>query len=341
MADERARSSESPEPLSRRELLAYTAAFGSGFLAAQGLAPAEAAPTVATPTAKPKYAMRKSINLWALPYPQKMSLRRCFELCKDAGFEGVEVNYALEGEISPEAGEETIRGVGQLARQVGLEISGVCSFLFWPYSLTHEDPKKRERGLELAGKMIRAAALLGTENLLVVPGAVYIPWLEGEPPVPHDVCDQRAKESMRRLIPLAEKDKVYLNIENIFVNGFLHSPQEMNQFVDSFQSDRVCVHFDTGNISLYHFPEHWIPLLGKRIRNVHLKEYSKKVHEFNLHTFRPLLDGTTNWPAVMESLDQAGYRGWLTFEYFNPWPYWPEALLYQTSDALDRMLGRK
>ena len=44
-------------------------------------------------------------------------------------------------------------------------------------------------------------------------------------------------------------------------------------------------------------------MLGKRIKNVHLKEYSKKVHEFNLHTFRPLLDGTTNWPAVLEALD--------------------------------------
>ena len=114
----------------------------------------------------------------------------------------------------------------------------------------------------------------------------------------------------------------------------------MNQFVDSFDSDRVCVHFDTGNIMLYHFPEHWIPMLGKRIRNVHLKEYSKHVHEFNLHTFRPLLDGTTDWPAVLEALDKVGYRGYLTFEYFNPFLHWPETLVYQTSDVLDRMLGR-
>jgi hexulose-6-phosphate isomerase len=36
-----------------------------------------------------------------------------------------------------------------------------------------------------------------------------------------------------------------------------------------------------------------------------------------------------------------GYRGYLTFEYFHPYPHWPEALIYQTSDGLDRMLGRK
>lgn len=296
-------------------------------------------PRSVTPTKR--YDMKKSINFWALPYPQKMTLRQALELCKDAGFEGVELNFDEKGDISPEASQRDLHAIGQMARAIGLQISGLCSFLFWPYSLTHEDPKKRQRGLELAIQMIWACKALGTENLLVVPGSVYAPWVPDAPPVPFDVCERRAKDAMRQLLPEAEKAGVYLNIENIFVNGFLHSPQEMIQFVDSFQSERVRVHFDTGNIMQYHFPEHWIRLLGRRIKNVHLKEASKKVGEFNLHTFRPLLDGSTNWPAVLEALDQIGYRGYLTFEYFHPWEYWPEALIYQTSDALDWMLGRK
>jgi hexulose-6-phosphate isomerase len=328
--------------LSRREALAYSAAFGSAFLAAQGLtADAADQPKPAPKSPGKRYDMKKSINLWALPYPQKMSLKECFQLCKDAGFDGVEVNYAMEGDLSPKAKEAEIRAVGQLARKTGLQISGLCSFLFWPYSLTHNDPQRRRQGIELAISMVRAARLLETPNLLVVPGAVYVPWIENDPPVPPDVCDRRAREAVRQLLPEAEKAGVLLNIENIFANGYLHSPQELIDFVDSFKSEQIRVHFDTGNIMQYHFPEHWIRLLGKRIANVHLKEYSKKVHEFNLHAFRPLLDGTVNWPAVLEAFDQVGYRGYLTFEYFNPFPHWPEALVYQTSDALDRMLGRK
>jgi len=332
------------QSLSRRELLAYSAAFGSAFVAAQGLVAegAEQTGPASAPTMAPKrYDMKKSINLWALPYPGKMTLKECFELCKDAGFDGVEVNYALDGDLTPETGDADVAAVGEMARQIGIEISGLCSFLFWPYSLTHEDPERRERGMELALDMIHTAELLGTENLLVIAGSTYVPWLEDEPPVAHDVCDRRAHEAIGRLIPAAQKAGVYLNVENIFVNGYLHSPQDMARFVDSFRSDRVRVHFDTGNIMLYHFPEHWVPILGKRIQNIHLKEYTKRVHEFNLHTFRPLLDGTTNWPAVLEALDQVGYRGYLTFEYFNPFPHWPEALVYHTSDAMDRMLGRK
>ena len=59
-------------------------------------------------------------------------------------------------------------------------------------------------------------------------------------------------------------------MENIFFNGYLLSPAEMIQFVDGFSSEYVQVHFDTGNIMLFQFPEHWIRILGRRIRNVHL-----------------------------------------------------------------------
>jgi hexulose-6-phosphate isomerase len=119
------------------------------------------------------------------------------------------------------------------------------------------------------------------------------------------------------------------------------TPQEMVDFVDGFQSDHVKVHFDTGNIMMYQYPEHWIPILGDRIRNVHLKEFTKKGTDTSLEAFRPLLDGTTNWPAVMDALGATGYSGYVTFEYFHPYEHYPEALVFQTSDSLDRMLGRK
>jgi L-ribulose-5-phosphate 3-epimerase len=70
-----------------------------------------------------------------------------------------------------------------------------------------------------------------------------------------------------------------------------------------------------------------------------MKEFSKEGTDFSLTAFRPLLDGTVDWPAVMEAFDKAGYKGWLTLEYFKPWRYYPEALVHQTS-AMDRILGR-
>ncbi|MFM8497704.1 MAG: sugar phosphate isomerase/epimerase family protein [Planctomycetia bacterium] len=323
--------------LSRRDVLG--AAAGMSMLAVATDQPASAAETQRTLPAK-RSPCGKSINLWAFPYPQRMSLEQCLRLAKDAGFDAVELNYDLESDLSPKHGTAHFTKIRTLADTIGISISGLCSFLFWPYPLTSNDPAKRERGLELAGKIAECAHDLGVENVLVVPGAVCIPWRTDHEPVPNDVCLQRAREAVGKLLPGAEKLGVKLNMENIFFNGFLMTPQEMNDFVDGFGSEHVKVHFDTGNIMMYQYPEHWIPILGDRIRNVHLKEFTKKGTDTSLESFRPLLDGTTNWPAVMDALAATGYAGYVTFEYFHPYEHYPEALVFQTSDSLDRMLGR-
>lgn len=287
-----------------------------------------------------RYDMKKSINLWAFPYPDRMNLRECLQLAKDAGFDGIELNYDLENDLSPKSGPKDYAAIRKMADEIGIEISGLCSFLFWPYPLSSNDPAKRSRGIELAGLMTKAAHDLGVENLLVVPGAVHIPWRDDHEPVPNDVCDRRAREAVGKMIRTAEKLNVYLNMENIFFNGYLMTPMEMNQFVDSFGSEHVCVHFDSGNISMFQHAEHWVPILGNRTRNIHFKEFTKKGTDYSLETFRPLLDGTTNWPELMSSLEAVNYRGYVTFEYFHPYPHYPEALIYQTSDSLNRILGR-
>ena len=321
-------------PIDRRKVLAGSAMAATALLTGAGKE--EAA------VAKPRrYEMKKSINLWAFPYPDKMNLEQCLRLAKSAGFDAIELNYDLDNDLSPKSGAKEYAAIRALADKIGIQISGLCSFLFWPYPLTANDNAKRARGFELAAKMTQAAHDLGVENLLVVPGAVNIPWRTDYEPVPNDVCDKRAREAIAKLLPNAEKLKVKLNIENIFFNGYLMTPGEMIDFVDSYKSEYVKVHFDTGNIMMFQFPEHWIKMLGKRIQNVHLKEYTKKGTDYSLETFRPLLDGTTNWPAVMESFEQTGYRGYLTFEYFHPYTHFPEALIYQTADSLDRLLGIK
>jgi hexulose-6-phosphate isomerase len=342
-------------PVARRDaiksglsVLAAVAAAASSATAMVGSSPVATAQEKATGSSKPddrraspkRYAMRKSINLWAFPYPERMTLEECLRLAKRAGFDGIELNYDLDNDLSPKASPKEFAAIRALADRVGIEISGLCSFLFWPYPLSSNDPAKRSRGIELAGKIAEAAHHMGIENVLVVPGAVHIPWRNDHEPVPNDVCDRRAREAVGQLAKQAEKLKVTLNIENIFFNGYLMTPMEMNAFVDSFGSPHVQVHFDTGNISMFQNAEHWAPILGKRIKNIHLKEFTKKGTDYSLETFRPLLDGTTNWPAVIEALDRLEYRGYVTFEYFHPYIHYPEALIYHTSDALDRMLGR-
>ena len=58
--------------------------------------------------------------------------------------------------------------------------------------------------------------------------------------------------------------------------------------------------------------ERWIGVIGKRINRIHVKDYSAKpTAAAATGSTRPkLLDGDTNWPAVMKALDDAGYSEW-------------------------------
>ena len=73
----------------------------------------------------------------------------------------------------------------------------------------------------------------------------------------------------------AEKAKVKIAIENVW-NQFLLCPLEAARFVDEINSPWVGWHFDIGNVVTYGWPEQWIRILGKRILNLHIKEYSRK-----------------------------------------------------------------
>ena len=136
-------------PISRRAAIGSTFLAGAAFLrpfdsGAEALAQGR--------TGAPKrYDMKKSINLWAFPYPQTMNLRQCLQLAKDAGFDGIELNYDLETTSRPSRAPTEFQEIRRMADRIGIAISGLCSFLFWPYPLTSNDEAKRGRGMELAG----------------------------------------------------------------------------------------------------------------------------------------------------------------------------------------------
>src|SRR5262249_41068954 len=74
-----------------------------------------------------------------------------------------------------------------------------------------------------------------------------------------------------------------------------------------------------GNVGSKYGPaERWIQVLGKRIVRIHVKDFSTKAAALGGRGERPkLLDGETNWPAVMKALDDAGYHGWAISEQPN------------------------
>ena len=136
----------------------------------------------------------------------------------------------------------------------------------------------------------------------------------------------------------AEEYKVNIGLENVW-NKFLLSPMEMRDFIDKIGSDYVGSYLDIGNTLANGYPEHWIRTLGNRIKKVHFKDY--RIEAGGLHGFVDLLAGDVNYPAVVNELEQIGYDGWVTAEMIPNYKYHTETIIYNTSNAMDRILGRK
>ena len=56
--------------------------------------------------------------------------------------------------------------------------------------------------------------------------------------------------------------------------------------------------------------------------------------------FVDLLSGDVNWPNVMEQFKKIGYDDWVTAEMLPPYTYYPETIIYNTSNAMDKIIGR-
>src|SRR5262245_11408683 len=82
---------------------------------AAALPPGVAGPDAPQPDSRrasqKRFGMKKSINLLAFPYPERMNLRECLQLARDAGFDGIELNYDLDNDLSPKSGTKEYHAI--------------------------------------------------------------------------------------------------------------------------------------------------------------------------------------------------------------------------------------
>ncbi len=273
--------------------------------------------------------MKTGLNRWCLP--GELSLRECFVIAGQAGFDGLEINMEEEEtknlNLHLDSPRSEVQQIGELAFEAGLEIPALATGLFWKYSLTAEDQSVRERAADIVRHMIDAAAELGADTVLVVPGQVT-------EEVSYEEAYERAREGLFDLRGYAEKRQVTIGIENVW-NKFLLSPLEMKKIIDEIDSPRVGAYFDVGNVLAFSYPKHWIDILNSRISKVHVKDFHTEVG--NIQGFTSLLAGDVNWPQVIKKLREVGYDDYLTAE-LSPYQHCPEQLVRETKGALDQII---
>ncbi|MCS7273343.1 MAG: sugar phosphate isomerase/epimerase [Fimbriimonadales bacterium] len=266
-------------------------------------------------------AFKIAINRWTMP--GDWDVKTCLRVAKESGFDAIEFNMEFSGAISPATSDSDASRIRHEADALGIELSALSTGVYWQKPFTHPDPQVRAESVELCRHQLRLAQAMGIDAILVVPGIVT-------PDVPYDVAYERARAALQELIPEAERRKVAIALENVW-NRFLLSPLEMRDFVDSLGSAYVGVYFDAGNILAYGYPQHWINILGTRIKRVHVKDFRTDIG--NIQGFTNLLQGDVPWMAVRAALEAVGYQGYITAE-VSGYRLFPELGLRHIADAL-------
>lgn len=259
--------------------------------------------------------MKKGICYGA--FPGNLSWKEKFQMAKDAGFDGIELPTITSADEA--------RELKKIADDIGIAIPSVMDSLHWQCPLSSPDPAVRQKGMDNVRKSLEGAAIMGADTVLLVPGVVTAE-------VSYKDAYGRSLEGVRKLAEVAEEFKVFLAIENVW-NKFLLSPLEMNTFIESVGSKYVAAYLDVGNLVLYGYAEHWIEVLGSKIKKVHAKNF-----DAGSRTFTYLLSGSVNWKAVMDGLRRVGYDDYVTAE-LPPYSVAPEQMIIDTSAHLDKIFA--
>jgi hexulose-6-phosphate isomerase len=295
----------------RRDFLAASAATGLGLMLADR---AQSAPF--------KTTLRKSM----IGAPKQSAL----EQWKAAGFHGVESNV---GSASPEEAAEARKVAEKLGMQIHSLLRGWMNF-------NSPDQSRVDADIAVVDKALRAASAYGAGVILLVPcrvGGMPMPepWdfdIDFDPKTGHvkrvvkgdnapyekyiaaqNQATDATKAAVRRLIPVAEKAKVVIALENVWNNLWV-KPDLTKNLIESFDCPWVQFYFDIGNHVKYAAPQDWIRTLGKLIVRCHVKDFKIDRTAKSGGKFVHPRDGDVNWPEVRKALDEVGYNGWLTVE---------------------------
>jgi hexulose-6-phosphate isomerase len=271
---------------SRREWLGASAALAGG-LACRSAAPG-------APTPRSGSAVRKGLGLGMIGAGD--TLLEKFKIAAACGFEGVELDAPNELSL-----DEVLTA----RAATGLAIPSVVDSVHWQHSLGDPDPEVRKRGRAGLEAALAAARDYGAQRVLLVPAVV-------DAARPYDLAWSHSLVEIRAAARQAAALGVQIAIENVW-NQFIPSPLEARRYLDEIDSEWVGWYLDLGNLVIHGWPEQWVRILGPRILQLHVKEFSRRRmdEEGRWKGFAVELgEGDNDWPATVRALEEIGYRGW-------------------------------
>ena len=263
------------------------------------------------------------------------SIESALSQTKNNGFDALELSVSSEGVINTNTSKAECELIRKKIEDSGVFVDSIATGMSWGVSPTSNDKSIREKSISLHQDALKVANYLDCKALLFVPGVVKSP-ISPEI-VRYDRALARLREAINQMLPIAEDLNVDLCMENVW-NGFFYSPIELRDFVDSFDSDRLGVYLDIGNLIGYQqHPPHWIELLNSRIKRVQIKDFQENFDWTGSFSFCDIGAGDVPWKETIAALEAIQYKSTIIAEMLP----WDETILSRTSAAMDQLFKFK
>ncbi|MFL2466414.1 MAG: sugar phosphate isomerase/epimerase family protein [Candidatus Pseudothioglobus sp.] len=263
------------------------------------------------------------------------SIESSLSQTKNNGFDALELSVSSEGVINTNTSKAECELIRKKIEDSGVFVDSIATGMSWGVSPTSNDKSIREKSISLHQDALKVANYLDCKALLFVPGVVKSP-ISPEI-VRYDRALDRLREAINQMLPIAEDLNVDLCMENVW-NGFFYSPIELRDFVDSFDSDRLGVYLDIGNLIGYQqHPPHWIELLNSRIKRVQIKDFQENFDWTGSFSFCDIGAGDVPWKETIAALEAIQYKSTIIAEMLP----WDETILSRTSAAMDQLFKFK
>ena len=230
-----------------------------------------------------------------------LTLVERLKLAAQAGFDGVDFDEA--GSFTPEQARAAVQ-------ESGVFVHNAINHAHWQQRLTSANEAERAKGRANIEHCLRVAHAAGGGGVLIVVG-------RGDDG-PADEIDERARQEIKKLIPLAASLGQPILFENVW--NQMHydhdappeqSPERFIRFIDSFNSPWIGQYYDIGNHWKYGQPREWLKAFGRRAVKLDVKGFSRAKNKFVDITSA---DDDLPWKEVQQGLDEIGFTGWTTAE---------------------------
>lgn len=219
-------------------------------------------------------------------------------------------------ELRPEACVPVARVATTLAES-RLQVHTVHARFGGPFMLGATRPDGRAEALRVHEETLRAAASLGSDNVVFHLEAAYSPEAEAA-----------ARAVLDRLLAVAEAERVRLALEVLSPGCYGSRIEHLSVLLEQYASPWLGICLDFGHAHLAGTLAEWIDAMAAHIFTLHLHD-----NDGTRDQHQPPGCGTLEWPAMLDQLRRAGYRGPLVSEARTP-AGWDSARLIEQFETV-------